>query len=297
MSRVKVVALLVIASAIAFSVAASAYSTYAKWAVIPVLFYANPANADVTAAAAESALQAGMDVWHAQSSSPFRFVYGGRVSDTSTGYDSRNVAIFRNASSGSVIATTYSWWVGSTLVDADIVFWDGGFHFFTGTSGCGGSNAVYIEDIAAHELGHALGLNHSTATSATMYPSYSTCSQSFRTLASDDIAGVEYLYPPVLGDTAPTVSIATPTSGASFAQGTSISFSGSASDKEDGILTSLMTWTSSLDGTIGSGGAFSKVLSVGNHVITARVTDSGGLLASKQVTVTVTSSFSGPNVR
>jgi hypothetical protein len=74
------------------------------------------------------------------------------------------------------------------LVDSDIVFWDGGFTFFTGSSGCGGvSNAAYIEDIAAHELGHALGLNHSTSTDATMYPSYSYCSMEFRTLAADDI--------------------------------------------------------------------------------------------------------------
>jgi hypothetical protein len=195
-----------------------------------------------------------------------------------------------------MIASTYSWWVGNNLVDSDIVFWDGGFHFFTGTSGCGGSNGAYIEDIAVHEFGHALGLNHSTDTSATMYPSYSLCSQSYRTLAADDIAGVEFLYPPLI-DIAPTVSIATPTSGASFAEGTSTAFSGSAIDAQDGTLTGLMKWTSSLDGTIGTGGSFSKVLSSGTHVITAKATDSGGLTGSQQVTVTVTSSSTVPSGR
>ena len=53
----------------------------------------------------------------------------------------------------------------------------------------------YIEDIAAHEFGHALGLGHSTSTSATMYPSVSSCSAGNRTLDADDIAGARALYP------------------------------------------------------------------------------------------------------
>ena len=77
--------------------------------------------------------------------------------------------MFRNESSGSAIATTYYWMMGSAIVDADIVFWDGGFSFFTGNAGC--SNGFYIEDIAAHEFGHVLGLGHSAIPTATMYPS------------------------------------------------------------------------------------------------------------------------------
>src|SRR3954453_7794074 len=103
--------------------------------------------------------------------------------------------MFRNASSGSAIATTYTWFSGSQMIDADIVFWDAGFQFFTGSSGCSGG--FYIEDIAAHEFGHALGLGHSAATGATMYPSVSSCATGNRTLDADDIAGVEALYPPV----------------------------------------------------------------------------------------------------
>ncbi len=82
------------------------------------------------------------------------------------------------------------------------MFWDGGFKFYAGSTGCSGG--FYIEDIAAHEFGHALGLGHSTSTAATMYPSTSSCNTSGRSLDADDIAGVTALYPPLNVPTPPT---------------------------------------------------------------------------------------------
>ena len=86
--------------------------------------------------------------------------------------------------------------MGSAIIDADIVFWDGGFNFFTGNAGC--SNGFYIEDIAAHEFGHVLGLGHSAIPTATMYPSTGACNTSLRSLDPDDIAGIRSLYPPIM---------------------------------------------------------------------------------------------------
>ncbi|MHB1482707.1 MAG: Ig-like domain-containing protein, partial [Bellilinea sp.] len=88
-------------------------------------------------------------------------------------------------------------------------------------------------------------------------------------------------------NTPPTVSISSPADGASFANGAVISFAGSAQDAEDGDLTSSLVWTSSLDGQIGTGGAFTAVLSAGTHTITASVSDSGGLAGDASITVTV----------
>ena len=86
-----------------------------------------------------------------------------------------------------------------------IVFWDAGFTFYTGTTGCAGG--FYIEDIAAHEFGHALGLGHSTVPTATMYPSTPPCNTSLRTLDPDDIAGIRSLYPPVQTAPAPPTGL------------------------------------------------------------------------------------------
>jgi hypothetical protein len=151
------------------------------------------------------------------------------------------------------------------------------------------SNAAYIEDVATHEFGHALGLNHSTAVDATMYPSYGYCSQAFRTLAPDDQAGAQSLYPGSAPgpNTAPSVTITSPSNGASVVEGTAFSFSGSASDTQDGNLTASLQWTD--NGTaIGSGGSFSRALPVGTHTIVAWVADTGNLQTSRSVTVTVT---------
>ncbi len=92
-----------------------------------------------------------------------------------------------------------------------------------------------------------------------------------------------------LGSTnqAPTVTITAPGDGSNHDEGQSIDFAGTASDPEDGDLTANLSWTSDLDGTIGSGGSFSTTLSVGTHLITASVTDSGSLEGSDQITVTV----------
>src|SRR3954468_11727362 len=178
------------------STSLSAYSLLGySWAQPVVPYYINPANQDLPTSAIEPAIRAGADAWRLQSGASFAFAFAGYSAQTSNTNDGINLIMFRNAASGSAIATTYTWFSGTRMLEADIVFWDGGFQFFTGSTGC--SNGFYIEDIAAHEFGHFLGLGHSAVTSATMFPSVSACAMGNRTLDPDDIAGVEALSPPV----------------------------------------------------------------------------------------------------
>ncbi|MEM9593102.1 MAG: hypothetical protein AAGD06_02495 [Acidobacteriota bacterium] len=90
------------------------------------------------------------------------------------------------------------------------------------------------------------------------------------------------------GNTAPAVTITAPADGSTVDVATSVAFAGTATDAEDGNLTSGLAWSSSLDGNIGSGGSFStSSLSLGAHTITASVTDSGSLTGSASINLTV----------
>jgi hypothetical protein len=73
--------------------------------------------------------------------------------------------------------------------------------------------------------------------------------------------------------------------GSSFASGTSLSFAGKALDTEDGDLTGSLKWTSSLNGSIGSGGSFSTPLSDGAHQIIAFANYSEELEGTDIVTI------------
>jgi len=86
---------------------------------------------------------------------------------------------------------------------------------------------------------------------------------------------------------APEVTIDSPSNGASFNSGATISFTGIADDLEDGTLSSSLIWTSSIDGALGSGASVSASLSDGDHTITASVEDSGGKTGSASIDITV----------
>ena len=181
-------------------VADRAVSAYAlkgpKWPSTQVGYYVNPANLDMSSDAALAVVQESAANWATQSNADFSYYYMGQTTTTSATYDGQNNVMFRNESNGSSGATTYSWSTGgTTLLDFDIVVWDGAFKFLPDSLPCSG-DAVYLQDAMTHEFGHALGLGHSTVAAATMYPSLSYCSTALRELDPDDIAGVETLYPP-----------------------------------------------------------------------------------------------------
>jgi len=163
------------------------------WGTNQVVYYVNPQNLYVSDSLAIWAVQTAAAAWHDQSGANIQLVYGGTTSGSSLTLNNKNEVFFRNDST-SYVAETYWWYDGSGhLVDADIVMHEA-YTYFAG-SGC--SNGVYIEDVAVHEFGHALGLDHSGVPNVTMEPAMlSYCDTSQMSLEADDISGIRSLYPP-----------------------------------------------------------------------------------------------------
>ena len=92
----------------------------------------------------------------------------------------------------------------------------------------------------------------------------------------------------VPSNTSPFATIATPENDISVLEYKPITLVGAALDEQDGDISSLGVWSSSLDGNIGQGASITiSTLSVGTHTITYTVTDSGNLSDSDSVIVTV----------
>ena len=101
----------------------------------------------------------------------------------------------------------------------------------------------------------------------------------------------------------PWVFICTPDEGKNYKKGASVAFHSSSWDLEDrGLTNPAITWTSSLDGAIGTGRMIMNAgLSVGSHVITVTATDSDAMTATDTVNITITDrdlpgTVSGPTV-
>lgn len=56
------------------------------------------------------------------------------------------------------------------------------------------SGEIYVEETAVHQMGHGLGIAHTTVAGATMYPSVSSCTNAGASIEADDAAALVALY-------------------------------------------------------------------------------------------------------
>lgn len=92
----------------------------------------------------------------------------------------------------------------------------------------------------------------------------------------------------------PILSIQSPIDGGSVSPASTITFSASAQDPQDGDISSNINWESDLSGYIGEGSSIDLMLPLGNHRILVSVVDTDGNEDNQQLNITVENQ--GPNV-
>lgn len=93
--------------------------------------------------------------------------------------------------SGTVALTPVSYDSGGRIVDADVLFNGSGYSFTT--SGVAGR--FDVQTVAAHEIGHLLGLDHTGWAGGTMYPYVAPGLTTQRSLSLDEVRGMRDAYP------------------------------------------------------------------------------------------------------
>ena len=114
---------------------------------IPVGYYVNENTNDTTGEGL--ACQAASQTWSSVPASSFAFQYIGSTTRLAPSLDGYNVLSW--GSTGGSIATTYVWYMGSTIIECDMEFEDG---YNWGTTGA--FNLMDVQNIATHEFGHFL---------------------------------------------------------------------------------------------------------------------------------------------
>ncbi|MBL8861614.1 MAG: IPT/TIG domain-containing protein [Planctomycetes bacterium] len=106
-------------------------------------------------------------------------------------FDETNASGYFPNGSG-IVAVTPVWFLSNGVItDADVLF-NGADFTFTASAA---PHAFDVQDVAAHELGHLLGLDHSGWAGATMYPYVDPNVVLHRSLAGDDERGLRQAYP------------------------------------------------------------------------------------------------------
>ncbi|MEM1453303.1 MAG: IPT/TIG domain-containing protein [Planctomycetota bacterium] len=176
------------------------------------LFWANPTNIgfvissdgsdDLDDGSHETAIRSGFEAWNGagatravlvENTSPAQQVRRDWQSDDVhlVLFDENDVSGFFPGFTGIVAITPIEFSSTGEIRDADVLFNGKTFNFTT--SGQGGR--FDVQNLATHEAGHLLGLDHSGVCGATMYPFVNQGIILHRSLSIDDVRGVRDMYP------------------------------------------------------------------------------------------------------
>ena len=180
--------------ATAYKVSKTSSGNEIKWSNKKMTFKVNAAGGPTNAV---KALKAAAATWTNVSSCSFKFTYGGTSTSTAAANksDGVNLLNFGNSGKTSILAENYYFYYVATgyMAESNIKF-NTYYKWSTNLA----SGTYDLQNVATHELGHALSLADlygSTDKEKTMYGYCDKQETKKRSLASDDINGIRHLYP------------------------------------------------------------------------------------------------------
>lgn len=158
-----------------------------------------------------AAVRAAMNTWNTVPSASFSFYYGGPTTVNRVDFSNRKNTVFWTREDIGVVAVCWTWyysWDPGRIVKFDVVL-NADVHSW---SAHGSLEAMDIQAVVTHELGHALqllDLYGAADSEKTMYGYVTLGETKKRSLHRDDIAGITYVYPGQPGQM-PAVNIPDP---------------------------------------------------------------------------------------
>ena len=169
-----------------------------KWPGNKLIYKVNANTADC--AGEEIAVQEGASAWN-KAGANFNFEYGGATGKNSVGRDGENSIIWKNYGGTDWLARAWRWYSflnPKTILENDIEFND--YYLWSAGASCP-PGKVDVQSTATHELGHWLmlfDLYGNADSEKTMYGIEGPGETKARTLETEDIDGIVYIYGPVL---------------------------------------------------------------------------------------------------
>jgi hypothetical protein len=154
-------------------------------------------SADFSLGQSEQALIAALDSWQNVSRQNMRFQYAGTISlQAASNTDRINSVQWVESgwdySSHTLAVTKYSYYLEDppTLIDADILI--NGQNYRWAVTNADNKNRIDIRQALIHELGHLLGISHSSVANAQMFPYLKDAAT--HSVSIDDRAALRFLY-------------------------------------------------------------------------------------------------------
>ena len=174
------------------------------WSTETLTFLVNPTDCGITEEELTGAIDRALAIWNDVPTSRIKLVRGGTVTTTATqayagsaGAGPASPVIICDTDLSNTIQTDTSQIPAVASPDATDATIDYGFVLLNAESGKSANIAKLpdgiLEIILAHEIGHVLGLGHTSDKNSLMYFN-ATYKRSLR-LSQDDMDGLTYLYP------------------------------------------------------------------------------------------------------